>query len=191
MKKRKKEEQEAIFENENTQDDKIEDAQDGDVLLSAEQMAELKEKIEAIQQERDQYLDTARRAQADLDNYRKRNASLRMDSLQEGRCDVLGEILPALDNFERALEQAQLQNQDSGFIEGFDMIYRQLIAVLEKNQVSEITCTGKPFDPNTQQAVLQEASDEVEPGTVIEVLQKGYQTDGGRVLRHSMVKVSQ
>lgn len=192
MKKHKRDEQ--YTGHENAQDERNqekEEIESEEIILTFEQVEELKERVEDIQKERDQYLDAARRAQADLDNYRKRNVSLRMDSLQEGKCDVMTEILPVLDNFERALQQAQGQKQASGFIEGFDMIYRQLVAVLEKNQVSEIACTGQPFDPNTQQAVLQEASDDAESGTVLEVLQKGYQTKDGKILRHSMVKVSQ
>lgn len=162
-----------------------------DLVLTAQQISEIKERVEEIEKERDEYLDTAKRVQADLENYRRRNASLRIDSLNEGKYDVFCELLPIIDNFERALLKAAEYEQNVNFIEGMDMIYRQLLTVLEKHGIETIEGSGEQFDPNIQQAVLQEESDGVESGIVLEVLQKGYRGKDGKMLRYSMVKVAQ
>lgn len=160
-------------------------------ILNAEEFEEIKNRIETIQQERDDYLNTARRAQADLENYRKRNANLRMEALADGKNDVICELLPVIDNFDRAIAQAREQEQDESFIEGFDMIRKQLLAILENNKIEEIAGEGEVFDPNLQMAVMQEEVEGKESGCVCEVLQKGYRVKDGKVLRHAMVKVVQ
>lgn len=147
--------------------------------------------IETLTTERDEYLEMARRVQADLENYRRRNATLRTDSILDGKCDILAEMLPVIDNFERALLQAEAHKQDKGFVEGIEMIYRQLLNILEKNDVEMIEGVGELLDPMTQQAVIQEANEEMESGCVIEVLQKGYRIKEGKVLRYGMVKVAE
>lgn len=175
-----------------TNDESIEEVEElEDITLTPEQMGEITERVATIEKERDEYLDTAKRVQADLENYRRRNASLRIDSLNEGKYDIFCELLPIIDNFERALLKAAEYEQNVGFIEGMDMIYRQLLAVLEKHGIETIEGSGEQFDPNIQQAVLQEESEGVEAGIVLDVLQKGYRSKDGKILRYSMVKVAQ
>ena len=101
--------------------------------------------------------------------------------------DIVKEILPIADNFERALSMSE--NQDDEFFKGFKMIYCNLISVLEKNQVKAIDGNNKPFDPTYHEAVLTEHKDGVKEGMVLEVMQKGYLLKD-KVIRPAMVKVS-
>lgn len=146
---------------------------------------EYKEAVQARDEWEDKYL----RAAADYANA-KRRAELRADSLiWEARERVLGGVLPVLDDFERAFAALPEDKQESAWSEGFDLIYRKLRGVLEREGVAEIAAEGQPFDPALHQAVVTESADGVEPGTVLQVLQKGYML-GDRVLRPSMVKVA-
>ncbi len=133
----------------------------------------------------DEYLAMAQRVQADFDNYRKRNASLRADAYAEGQRSVATQMLSVLDNIERALASAE---DDSPLKSGIELTLKQMLGVYEKLGVTVIDRTGEKFDPNLENAVLQGTADEGEPGTVCQVLQKGYRI-GDHVLRHAMVKV--
>ena len=105
---------------------------------------------------------------------------------------VIKELLPVVDNFERAimLDDENLKDELSKFLNGFKMIYGNLINILDSKGVSEIECIGKEFDPNTMQAVLVDKIDGVEPNHVIDVLQKGYKYNE-KVIRPAMVKVNE
>ena len=105
--------------------------------------------------------------------------------------DVLGRVLPVIDNFERALKAPTDAVSDDvhSFIEGYEMIYKQLMDVLEKEGVTKIDAVGKPFDPNYHQAVMRVPSDEYDDDIVVEVLQEGYLL-GEKTLRPAMVKVA-
>jgi len=133
----------------------------------------------------DEYLAMAQRVQADFDNYRKRNATLRADAYAEGQRSVAAQMLSVLDNIERALASAE---EDSPLKSGIELTLKQMLAVYEKLGVTAIDRTGEKFDPNLENAVLQGTAEEGEPGTVCQVLQKGYRM-GEHVLRHAMVKV--
>lgn len=187
MKKKKNETNSEILDNEDIEmmDEAI-NVSEGD-----EQTIALEKRIEELGTERDEYLGIAQRVQADLENYRRRNASLRTDSIHDGRAEVFIELFPVIDNFERALEQAHELETDKSFVEGMDMIYRQLLGVLEKHNIEPIEGIGEPLDPMAQQAVLQEPCDNIESGCVMEILQKGYRVKDGKILRYSMVKVAE
>ena len=131
------------------------------------------------------------RLQADFANYKKRTASEKLQISEVVKMDVLGRILPVIDNFERALKAPTDAVSDDvhSFIEGYDMIYKQLMAVLEKEGVTKIEAVGKPFDPNYHQAVMRVPSDEYDDDIVVEVLQEGYLL-GEKTLRPAMVKVA-
>ena len=131
------------------------------------------------------------RLQADFANYKKRTASEKLQISEVVKMDVLGRILPVIDNFERALKAPTDAVSDDvhSFIEGYEMIYKQLMAVLEKEGVTKIEAVGKPFDPNYHQAVMRVPSDEYDDDIVVEVLQEGYLL-GEKTLRPAMVKVS-
>ena len=134
----------------------------------------------------DEYLTLAQRVQADFDNFRRRNESVRADAHTDGQRSVVSAMLPVLDNLERAL--AASTASDDALRTGVDMTLRQMRDALTKLNVTPIDRLGEVFDPNLENAVLQGSADEGEPGTVCAVLQKGYMM-GTHVLRHAMVKV--
>ena len=134
----------------------------------------------------EEYLAMAQRVQADFDNFRRRNESVRADAFAEGQRSVATVFLPVLDNLERAL--AVQSAEGDALRTGVEMTFKQMKEVYEKLGVTPIDRLGEPFDPNLENAVMQGAPEDGEPGTVCAVLQKGYLM-GKTVLRHAMVKV--
>ncbi len=152
-----------------------------------EQQDEASAALEAAQKKADEYLALAQRVQADFDNFRRRNQSVRHDAYEEGARSFATTLLPVLDNLERALASAQ-DTEDVKLKEGVDMVLRQMTDCFQKRGITPIDRKGEKFDPALENAVMQGTSEDGEPGTVCEVLQKGYQMEGA-VLRHAMVKV--
>ncbi len=150
-----------------------------------ENVADLKPLLEASKQKAEEYLNLAQRVQADFDNYRKRNQSVRADAYDEGIRDMITGLLPVLDNLERALA---IETADEKLHTGVDMVLKQLNDLMGKRGVTVIDRQGEPFDPNLENAVLQGTPEDGEKGTVCQVLQKGYKM-GNYVLRTAMVKV--
>lgn len=144
----------------------------------------MQEALAAAQSKADEYLALCQRVQADFDNFRKRNQSVRADAFAEGKRDVAERFLIILDNLERALSTAE----PGPLRDGVELTLRLMRDTYEKLGVAEINRPGQPFDPNLENAVMQAPADAGEPGTVAQVLQKGYQMDG-HVLRHAMVSV--
>ena len=134
-----------------------------------------------------EYLALAQRVQADFENFRRRNESVRADAYADGRKDTAAMMLPVLDNLERALEAAA-GSPDEALRNGVEMVLKQMTDAYGKLEVKPINRLGEKFDPNLENAILQGSEDEGEPGTVCQVLQKGYMI-GDKVLRHAMVKV--
>jgi len=132
------------------------------------------------------------RKDADMINYRKRKDEEVTRMLKYSNEYIAKDLLPIVDNFERAisLDDDNLDDELSKFLEGFKMIYCHLNDVLNKYEIKAIDGNKKPFDPNYHQAVLTEKVEGVEPGMVIEVLQKGYLLKD-KVIRSAMVKVSE
>ncbi len=132
------------------------------------------------------------RDKAELVNYRKRKDEEVSRMLKYANEDLVKELLPTIDNLERAikLEDDNLTEEVSKFLSGVKMIYCSTIATLEKFGVKAVDGANKPFDPTYHQAVITEEREGVEPGMVLEVLQKGYLLKD-KVIRHAMVKVSQ
>lgn len=150
---------------------------------------------EAIQQElaqlrqlNEEYQQRWLRAQADFDNYRKRTLKEKEDLLKYASFAVFEQLLPVIDNFERAMQASKSNNDYDSLSKGLDMIIRQLGQVLEQEGVVPIEAVGQPFNPEYHQAVAQVESGE-EEGIIVEELQKGYKLKD-RVIRPSMVKVS-
>ncbi len=132
------------------------------------------------------------RLSAELQNIRKRNeAEIAKIAKYDGEKMIIS-LLPIIDNFERAikLNGNDLALDTSKFLEGFKMIYCNTVSILEKYGVQAIDGSSKPFDPNYHEAVISEHIDGVEPGMVIEVLQKGYLLKD-KVIRPAMVRVSE
>ncbi len=125
------------------------------------------------------------RLQADFINYKNRVEREKKNVYSYALEDIFSQLLPVLDNFERALNSME---KDNSYYEGVKMIYDQMLDVLKKNGLKEIDCLDKPFDPNFHHAVISEDSDK-EEGTILEVFQKGYMLND-KVIRPSMVKVA-
>ena len=134
-----------------------------------------------------EYLALAQRVQADFENYRRRNESIRTDAYADGRKDTAALMLPVLDNLERAVAAAA-ESPDEALKNGVEMVLKQMSDVYGKLDVKPIDRLGEKFDPNLDNAIMQGTEEDGEPGTVCQVLQKGYLI-GDKVLRHAMVKV--
>ncbi len=168
--------------------EKVQQQEATSITMTAEEFQAAKEHIAKLQKERDDTVVLLQRNQADFDNFRRRNATVRTESLEEGKLDCITQLLPVLDNFDRALEQ-DASSDDGAWRDGVRMVYRQLMEVLQKMGVSQIEDTGK-FDPNFHNAVMQEKTEGKESGEIVAVFQKGYQVKD-RIIRHTMVKVAE
>ena len=157
------------------------------IQLKREEFLEVKNHIAGLEKERDEMKALAQRVQADFDNFRRRNATVMTDCREEGRRSCIKELLPVLDNFDRAMESAKGVQND--WLEGVRLVQRQLMETLGKCGLKEIPAEGM-FDPNLHEAVMQEAAEGAESGAILAVFQKGYQVND-RIIRHSMVKVAQ
>jgi len=129
------------------------------------------------------------RAQADFENYRRRTQKEKEELAQYANMKLISQLLPVLDNFERAFQASQESEEVKSFMRGMDMIFRQLLQVLEAEGLRKMEPVGTPFDPELHQAIMQVESEEHGEGIVVEVVQNGYWLKD-RVLRPAMVKVS-
>lgn len=146
-------------------------------------VAELEKELEAAEEK---YL----RLYAEFENYKKRlNAELQLERTYKSQ-GVLKDIIPALDNIERALQQQGEDAQFQSLHKGVEMSYESLMHALKSHGLEEIKAEGEPFDPNFHQAVMQDQDESKEVGIILEELQKGYKLKD-RVLRASMVKVNE
>jgi molecular chaperone GrpE len=143
--------------------------------------------LAAVTRERDEYLDNLQRLKAEFDNYRKRAARDQESLVARAHERLVKELLPVLDDLGRALEAAE-QHEEAKLEDGVRLVHRQLSDVLAKEGLTEIETDGA-FDPHVHEALLAQPSD-AEPGTVIEVLQKGYRL-GDHVLRPARVIIAQ
>ncbi len=163
----------------------VPDAPETEAEAEVVDVAKLQADLTAATAQADEYLKLAQRTKADFENFRRRNESVRADSYADGQRSVAAAMLPVKDNLERALQSAQ---EESALKSGIELTLKQLRETFDKLGVTEIDRLGEKFDPNLENAVMQGAPEDGEPGTVCMVLQKGYQM-GGHVLRHAMVKV--
>lgn len=144
--------------------------------------------IEKLKEENAVINDKLLRTSAELSNIIRRNNEEREKLLKYDGEEFIKNILPIIDDFDRAIEMDTTENEK--FLEGFKLIYANLLKVLEKYDVKEIECLGKEFDPYTMEAVLRESVVTEEPNIVLTVLQKGYMYKD-KVIRHAMVKVNE
>ena len=156
------------------------------VTMTQEELETVKKHIDELQKKLDETVALLQRNQADFDNFRKRNASVRADSYDEGKRDCIKALLPVLDDFDRVAESDA--NAD-GWADGVKLVHRKLSEILQKEGLSEIPSEGA-FDPNLHNAVMTEAVDGMESGQIVQTFQKGYQVKE-KIIRHSMVKVSE
>lgn len=146
--------------------------------------AEMMAKDEAIKAATERY----QRTMAEFDNFRKRTIKEKAQMYESGAKEVLDKLLPVIDNFERAFDAATEDHKEDPFVKGIDMIYKQVLAMLDELGIEEIEALNQPFNPDLHHAVQHEASEDHEDNMVVAVYQKGY-TYKDTVLRYSMVKV--
>lgn len=144
--------------------------------------------LAVVTAERDEYLDLAQRVQADFDNYRKRAAREQERLVAHAHERLVRELLPILDDLERALEAAE-RHEEAQLVEGVSLVERSLRAALAKEGLAEIETDGA-FDPHIHEALLTQPSDDAESGSVLEVVQRGYRL-GDKVVRPARVIVAE
>jgi molecular chaperone GrpE len=156
-------------------------------LLDEKERVEAEDPLARAQRDRDEYLDLARRAQADFENYRKRAAREAAAAGERAKSGLVRELLPVVDNLERALASAGREEQH--LAEGVRLVHSELIAVLERNGVEQFDPSGERFDPAEHEALSMREQDGAESGLVLDVVEKGYRANG-TILRPARVVVS-
>jgi molecular chaperone GrpE len=147
------------------------------------------ETLRARASERDQYLDLLQRTRAEFENYQKRNQKEREQDRRYFVSGLAGDLLPVIDNLERATAAAQQAGEQGPLVQGVALVHSQFLDILKRHGVTRIDAQGKPFDPNLHQAVMQQTAADQPPGTVVQVLEPGYKISD-RVLRPAKVAVS-
>jgi len=160
-----------------------------DNTASTANETDLKDVIAKKEQENKELLDRIQRLAAEFDNFRKRTQKEKERLYDEAVCDVIVNILPVVDNLERALKAADAA-ENSGLKEGVTLVYRQIIDIFEKLKIKSIDAVGKPFDPQLHNAVMHVEDENLGNNIVAEEFQKGYIYKDEIVIRHSMVKVA-
>ena len=173
------------------QDEKCECKHDKVEERQTEEIEKLRNQLTEILNEKQSLLEKLQYSKAEMINYRKRKEEETDNKLKYANQDLILEIIPVLDNFERAikLDDNDLTDELSKFLTGFKMMYASLCEVLKKFGVEEIDCEGKEFDANTMQALMTDSDSNFEDDIVLDVLLKGYRLKD-RVIRPASVKVN-
>jgi molecular chaperone GrpE len=159
-----------------------------EVEESEPEVPTLDDQLTALTAERDKYLDLAQRVQADFENYRKRAAREQERLVAHAHERLVRELLPILDDLERALEAAD-RHEEAQLVEGVKLVEQSLRNALRKEGLVEIETDGA-FDPHVHEALLTRPSDDAEPGSVLEVVQRGYRV-GDKIVRPARVIVAE
>lgn len=149
---------------------------------------ELQRQTAELTEEKDKVYNRMLRLQAEYENYKKRSEREKIAERKYKSQDLANELLPVLDNFERAL-QVEVTEANKGIIDGITMVYQQFLDALKSQGIEQIEALNKEFDPNLHHAVMQTENSEVESNIVVEELQKGFMLKD-RVIRPAMVKVN-
>jgi molecular chaperone GrpE len=155
--------------------------------------ADLDQLLADTQRERDEYLELAQRTKADFENYRKRISAEVQAAAARGKGELIREMVPVLDDLERALEAAGIDpegDSPDGLTHGVLLVFRSLREALTRNGVEALDPRGEKFDPQWHEALSTQPADGAEPGTVLEVVQKGYRLDD-QLIRPARVVVSE
>ncbi|WP_181350609.1 nucleotide exchange factor GrpE [Thalassobacillus sp. CUG 92003] len=178
MEEKKETNQEIIDEQDDIQDE----------VADTSEETEEKSEYERLEEEKNEIYNRLMRIQADYDNFKRRTQKEKEEDRKYKSKDLISELIPVLDNFERAL---QVEGDSAkGFADGVEMVYQQFKSALEKEGVEEIPADGEEFDPHKHQAVMQVEDENYGSNVVVETMQKGYQLHD-RVIRPAMVKVNQ
>ena len=175
------------IENENPEILKTEEIEDDNVVPLTEEKEELTE-LEKLKNELEASKESFLRLNAEYQNFRRRAVAEKADIYKYANEKLLVELLPVVDNFERGFNNVDIE-KDSALHEGIELIKKSLLDFLDKNGLKVIESLDNPFDHDKHHAVMTEEKEGVEASIVIEEFQKGYEMNG-KVIRHSMVKVS-
>jgi molecular chaperone GrpE len=160
-----------------------------EVVPPPDRAGELEAKLASLEKEKKDNWDRYLRAAADLENQRKRTRREIEDARAEAKAKVLKEMLPVVDNLERAIEHTgPVDASTQPILEGIQLVLRQFTTAFERLEVNPIEAMGQPFDPNLHEAISQQESDQP-AGTIVQVLQRGYRA-GERLLRPALVVVA-
>lgn len=143
--------------------------------------------LEKTVKERDSYKDSWMRSQAEFQNFKRRNATVRTDAYDEGARETIFAMLPVIDNLELAIRHAEQQGEEGAMVEGVRMTLKIMLDTLGKLGLEEVPALGETFDPEKHNAVMR--VDGGEPDKIVEVFQKGYKVKD-KMIRYAMVKVS-
>jgi len=146
----------------------------------------LEEEVSYLEEEKDNYYNKLQRLQADFVNYRNRTKREKESIALEAKIEIVNEILPVIDNFERALSA---EGEENDLRTGVEMIYKQLLSNLKSQGLEKISTVGEEFDHKYHEAIMQVEECEEESGTIVEEMQRGYVIEG-KVIRPAMVKVA-
>ncbi|MBC8317193.1 MAG: nucleotide exchange factor GrpE [Desulfobulbaceae bacterium] len=156
-----------------------------EVLVETEEISEL----EKARQEAEEAKDRLLRLAAEFENFKKRLERERSLALKYAEESIIKELLPAVDNLERAIDQGKENHSVEDLLAGVELTYRGIVTTLAKFEVAPMICVGAPFDPNHHEALAMEESDEMDPNSVLKEFQKGY-TYKDRLIRPAKVVVA-
>ena len=178
------------------QDSSVIDPEFSDEVAAAADLEEGEEiqpetELETALRERDEFLDLLQRKQAEFENYKRRVDREKSELRFSVRSELMEQILDVVDACEKGLESLRENESEElgSFVEGYELLQKQLKAILDRYEVSETPGVGSPFDPNLHEALIRETTDDHEEGEILEEYRKGY-TMGDRLLRPSQVKVA-
>ncbi|RMH65958.1 MAG: nucleotide exchange factor GrpE [Calditrichaeota bacterium] len=162
----------------------------------SKQTRELRKKIEQLEQENKKLQDDAGalrdqllRKAAEFDNYKRRTEREFLDNIQNASQELIVELLPVIDDLERSIAHARANEQDAPMLQGVELIYKNLMTLLEKRGLKPIEAIGHEFDPDKHNALMQVDSDQYDSGVVVDQHVKGY-TLNDKVIRHAQVMVA-
>lgn len=156
---------------------------------SSSKSESLKKKLEEVEREKDELQERMLRKAAEFDNYKKRTENEFAQVMANANAGLIADLLPVLDDFERFLSSGHESDDVKSLVNGMELIYKNLVKVLEKRGVEPIRAIGQEFDPEKHEALMQVESEEHPSNTVVDEHLKGYMMND-RVLRHSQVLVS-
>jgi molecular chaperone GrpE len=174
---------------ENKKDNKPQDGNPQPSPQAADELAQLKQQVETLQKEKDELFQKLQRLSADYINYQKRAPRQIADSIAYEKEVIVKSLLPALDNFDQAIANAEKGMTLDSLQKGVQIVYHHLLDILKMHGVEVIDSRGKTFDPAIHQAIVQQCQPDTEDGTILEEFQKGYKLSG-RVIRPAKVIVN-
>lgn len=171
--------------------EEVADEKETENVEEAEEVVDEKEdQIKVLQDEVDKWKNEYYKVFADMENVKRRLQNEHTNNLKFMMQGIIEQMLPIVDNFERSLAIENPSDELKGFLKGYEMIYKQIVSLLENQGVKVIETKDKEFDPNFHQAVMTVSDENYKPGMIVEELQKGYMLKD-RVIRASLVKVSE